>query len=155
MQTERTDSRAPGRRLLIITYYFPPETSVGAHRWRAMSRWLRHLGHEVTVLTTPAFGTLPDEGEETERAFDLAASPALRRLLRRPPVSSPTADAQMGESTPPAIVADLLVPDAHVIGWNPAAAWAARRLVRQRGIDCVQVDYDALRGIESNVPTLF
>lgn len=137
MQTERTDSRAPGRRLLIITYYFPPETSVGAHRWRAMSRWLRHLGHEVTVLTTPAFGTLPAEGEETERAFDLAASPALRRLLRRPPVSTPTADAQMGEGTPPAIVADLLVPDAHVVGWNPAAAWAARRLVRQRGIDCV------------------
>jgi glycosyltransferase involved in cell wall biosynthesis len=138
VQTETTDSRAPGRRLLIITYYFPPETSVGAHRWRAMSRWLRRLGHEVTVLTTPAFGTLPDEAEETERAFDLAASPALRRLLRRPPVSRPHAgEPQMGEGAPPAIVADLLVPDAHVVGWNPAAAWAARRLVRQRRIDCV------------------
>jgi endonuclease len=31
----------------------------------------------------------------------------------------------------------------------------ARVLAAQRGIDCVQVDYDALRGIESNVPTLF
>src|SRR5215207_11381411 len=90
LQAETTDSRRPGRRLLIITYYFPPESSVGAHRWRAMSRWLRRLGHEVTVLTTPAFGRLPDDGQETQRAFDLAASPALRRLLRRPPVSSPT-----------------------------------------------------------------
>jgi glycosyltransferase involved in cell wall biosynthesis len=123
---------------LIITYYFPPESSVGAHRWRAMSRWLRRLGHEVTVLTTPAFGTLPDEGAETERAFDLAASPTLRRLLRRPPVSTPHAgEPQMGEGAPPAIVADLLVPDAHVLGWNPAAAWATRRLVQQRRIDCV------------------
>jgi glycosyltransferase involved in cell wall biosynthesis len=127
-----------GRRLLIITYYFPPATSVGAQRWRAMSRWLRRLGHEVTILTTPGFGKLPEDGEETVRAFDLAASPTLRRLLRRPPVSSPHAgEPQMGEGAPPAIVADLVVPDAHVVGWNPAAAWAARRLVRQRRIDCV------------------
>jgi glycosyltransferase involved in cell wall biosynthesis len=103
-----------------------------------MSRWLQRLGHEVTVLTTPAFGTLPDEGEEIQRAFDLAASPALRRLLRRPPVAnSAEGKPQMAEAAPPAIVADLLVPDAHVLGWNPAAALAARRLVRQRSIDCV------------------
>ena len=128
----------PGRRLLIITYYFPPEGSVGAHRWRAMSRWLQRLGHEVTVLTTPAFGALPAEGEEIQRAFDLAASPALRRLLRRPPASSTTDGApQMGEAAPPAIIANLIVPDAHLLGWNPAAALAARRLVRQRRIDCV------------------
>jgi glycosyltransferase involved in cell wall biosynthesis len=132
------DMREAGRRLLIITYYFPPESSVGAHRWRAMSRWLRRLGHEVTVLTTPAFGTLPDDGEETQRAFDLAASPALRRLLRRPPVSSSNeGEAQMGEAELPAIVTDMLVPDAHALSWNPAAALAARRLMRQRRIDCV------------------
>jgi glycosyltransferase involved in cell wall biosynthesis len=133
-----TDSRAPGRRLLIITYYFPPESSVGAHRWRAMSRWLRRLGHDVTVLTTRAFGTLPDDADGTERTSDLAASPALRRLLRRPAPPAPAAgEPQVGEAKPPALVADLLVPDAHVLGWNPAAAWAARRLVRERGIDCV------------------
>jgi glycosyltransferase involved in cell wall biosynthesis len=123
---------------LIITYYFPPESSVGAHRWRAMSRWLRRLGHEVTVLTTRAFGALPDDAEGTERTFDLAASPALRRLLRRPPPRAPAGAAtQLGETKPPALVADLLVPDAHLLGWNPAAAWAARRLVQQRRIDCV------------------
>ena len=111
---------------------------MGAHRWRAMSRWLRRLGHEVTVLTTPAFGTLPEDGEQTERAFDLAASPTLRRLLGRPPVSSPAdGEPRMGEGAPPGIVADLLVPDAHALTWNPAAAVAARRLVRQRRIDCV------------------
>jgi glycosyltransferase involved in cell wall biosynthesis len=127
-----------GRRLLIITYYFPPETSVGAHRWRAMSSWLRRAGHEVTVLTTRAFGTLPDDGEETKRVYDLAASPTLRRLLRRPAVAAPGAGVpQMGEGAPPAIVADLVVPDAHAVGWNPAAVWAARRLVRERRIDCV------------------
>src|SRR5215207_177195 len=92
----------PPRRLLIVTYYFPPESSVGAHRWRAMSRWLRRLGHEVTVLTTRAFGTLPDDAEGTVRTFDLAASPALRRLLRRAPPRAPAVAAtQLGETKPP------------------------------------------------------
>jgi len=31
----------------------------------------------------------------------------------------------------------------------------ARVLAAERGIDCVQVDYDTLRGVEPNVPTLF
>lgn len=132
-----TDSGAPGRRLLIITYYFPPESSVGAHRWRAMSRWLQRLGHEVTVLTTRTFGSLPDDAKGTVRTSDLAASPALRRLLRRPTPPTRAGEQPVGGVKPPALVADLLVPDAHVLGWNPAAVWAARRLVRQHGIDCV------------------
>src|SRR4029453_6165659 len=78
------------------------------------------------------------DGLETQRAFDLAASPALRRLLRRPPLSRSTeGEAQMGDTELPAIVTDLLVPDAHALSWNPAAALAARRLMRQRRIDCV------------------
>jgi glycosyltransferase involved in cell wall biosynthesis len=43
----------------------------------------------------------------------------------------------MGEAELPAIVTDLLVPDAHALSWNPAAALAARRLMGQRRIDCV------------------
>jgi glycosyltransferase involved in cell wall biosynthesis len=43
----------------------------------------------------------------------------------------------MGEPEPPRLIADVLVPDAHVLGWNPAAALAARRLVRHSLIDCV------------------
>ncbi len=132
------DPHPARRRLLIVTYYFPPESSVGTHRWRAMSRWLRRLGHEVTVLTTRAFGTLPDDADGTVRAYDLAASPTLRRMLRRPPVSAPgVGEPQLGEAAPPALVADLVVPDAHMLTWNPAAARAARRLVRERLIDCV------------------
>jgi glycosyltransferase involved in cell wall biosynthesis len=137
-----------GRRLLIITYYFPPETSVGAHRWRAMSQWLRRLGHEVTVLTTRAFGTLPDDADGTDRTSDLAASSTLRRLLRRPQAQPApgAATSRTGSKAPgaprtsqkvPAILSDLLVPDAHVLGWDPVAARAARRLVRERKIDCV------------------
>jgi glycosyltransferase involved in cell wall biosynthesis len=126
-----------GRRLLIVTYYFPPESSVGAHRWRAMSRWLRRLGYEVTVLTTRAFGSLPDDAGGTTRTADLAASGALRRLLRRPQPAAPAVAQPLGEAKPPALVADLVVPDAHLVTWNPAAVWAARRLVREQRIDCV------------------
>jgi RecB family endonuclease NucS len=31
----------------------------------------------------------------------------------------------------------------------------ARTLAAARGIDCVALDYDALRGMEPNTPTLF
>jgi glycosyltransferase involved in cell wall biosynthesis len=136
------------RRLLIVTYYFPPEASVGANRWHAMSRWLRRLGNEVTVVTTRAFGSLPEDSEGTERTYDLAASPTLRRLLRRPGLSSapnparnaaPSAATEAARSSQrtPAILSDLLVPDAHALGWDPAAIRAARALIREREVDCV------------------
>jgi glycosyltransferase involved in cell wall biosynthesis len=138
----------PRRRLLIITYYFPPEASVGANRWHAMSRWLRRLGHEVTVVTTRAFGPLPEDSGGTKRTYDLAASPTLRRLLRRPGLSSPAAapqnaataavpEARTLSQRTPAILTDLLVPDAHVLGWDPAAIRAARALIRAWEVDCV------------------
>lgn len=126
----------PRLRLLVATYYYPPDTSAGSHRWPAMARYLRRLGHEVTVLTTSTFGTLPDDDPWVVRTGDLHGSAALRRALRRPPL-----EVASGISAPapaaPRLLTSGLVPDAHVAAWVPFAIPAARRLVRERAIDCL------------------
>lgn len=131
-----------GRRLLVVSYYFPPDPSVGGNRWAAMVPYLREAGHDVTVLTTSAYGTLPDD-TGVVRTGDLQTSATLRRVLRRPPlVADPTAGAKGGaiaavEGPPPAFLNQGIVPDAHAVTWLPTAVPAARRIVRERGIECV------------------
>jgi glycosyltransferase involved in cell wall biosynthesis len=124
-------------RLLVIAYYYPPDPSVGAHRWAAMARYLRELGHEVTVLTTRAFGTLPDDDRWVVRGNDLAANERLRRLLRRPSLQQRTAPAAPAEPVTPVLFTRVVVPDTYALTWVPLAQRLARSLVRDRAIDCV------------------
>ena len=42
----------PRRRILLVAYFYPPCRDTGMLRPAAMAKWLRRLGHEVTVLTT-------------------------------------------------------------------------------------------------------
>jgi glycosyltransferase involved in cell wall biosynthesis len=127
----------PSRRILVITYPYPPMPSVGGNRWLAMSKYLRRAGHEVEILTTGAFGAHPDDGEHgVHRTGDLLGARWLRTLLRRPPLPEPGAAA--AEDTPaPAIATRLLVPDMYLATWLPYAIPAARRLVRERRFDCI------------------
>lgn len=130
----------PPRRLLVVSYYYPPFPSVGSNRWAAMVPALRELGHEVTVLTTNAGGTLPDDGDGVVRTGDLQGSPTLRKLLRRPPegqVGGPAAPAGETIVVPPTILNQGIVPDTFAVTWLPGALRVARRLVRERTYDCV------------------
>jgi len=102
-----------------------------------MGHWLRSLGHEVTTLTTNAWGTLEDDlATDTHRTRDLVASNALRRLLRRPPFAANTASNATLVKSPLAITRNV-VPDFGLATWAPAALIATRRLVRERRIECV------------------
>jgi glycosyltransferase involved in cell wall biosynthesis len=125
------------RRILLATYFYPPDRSVGSHRWPPIVRHLRARGHEVTVLTTSAFGSLPDDRPWVLRTRDLQASPLLRRALRRPAVIP--AEGRPSVVVPPAprLLTDVLVPDAHVASWLPFAAARLRRVARERSIECV------------------
>ena len=58
-------ARTP-RRVLVVSWPYPPVPSVGGNRWLAMSKYLREMGHDVTVFTTSAFGALPDDGASRE-----------------------------------------------------------------------------------------
>ncbi len=40
------------KKILIVAHYFPPMNSTGSRRPEALARFLKGLGHEVTVLTT-------------------------------------------------------------------------------------------------------
>ena len=44
------------RRLLVITYHFPPDGSIGGLRWAGLSKYLVRLGWEVHVVTMSAGG---------------------------------------------------------------------------------------------------
>jgi glycosyltransferase involved in cell wall biosynthesis len=124
------------QRRLVITYYFPPDPSVGGARWAAMSEWLRRAGHEVTILTTRAAGSLPDDEPWTRRTVDLVAVDALRRVLGRPALSTARAGTFV-QKPAPRLFTDVVVPDEHLLSWVAGALPAARRLVREREIDCV------------------
>lgn len=49
------------RNILIITYYFPPNKSVGARRWAKFSKYLQRKGHNVVIICSknPADSTSP------------------------------------------------------------------------------------------------
>ncbi len=127
----------PSRRLLVITYYHPPDPS-GGHRWAAMGHWLRALGHEVTTITANGWGSLEDDSAtDTHRTGDLMASPLLRKLLRRPPLTSGAGASTQTARAPLPVIPKVLVPDVGLITWLPAVLPLARKLVRERRIECV------------------
>jgi glycosyltransferase involved in cell wall biosynthesis len=134
-------SAVSGRRVLVLTYHWPPFSGAGAARWSALVTHLRQLGHEVTVVTTSLWGRSPAGAEEgVIRTRDLAAVGVLRRLFRRPVVRAETARAvavPLGSESGPGLRSRILVPDPFVVSWVPLAAAAARRFLRQRPVDCV------------------
>ncbi len=130
-------SEAPvPRRLLLVSYFYPPVPANSA-RPLTMAKYLGARGHEVHVLTTSGYGSLPtDAGERVHRAGDLFASPALRRLMRRPPASRQGTPPPTG-TPPPGLLAKVVVPELTLLSWTPAATLAARRLVATHSIECV------------------
>ena len=111
--------------------------TVGGNRWLAMTKYLRSFGHEVTVLTTSAFGELDDDAEMgVVRSADLIAAPWLRGLLRRPPLPQGGEPAVV-DKPPPGIITRTVVPDPYLVTWVPGAVRAARALHRERHFDCM------------------
>ncbi|HVC84151.1 MAG TPA: glycosyltransferase [Solirubrobacteraceae bacterium] len=129
----------PSRRILAVSYYFPPSPLAGAHRWESMAAVLRKLGHEVTVLTTGASGGLDTDGPWVVRTGDLQTSATLRRLLRRPERTPAEQDGATVVGFDPSQSSRLLtrglVPDSWVLTWLPYLIPIARRVVRERQID--------------------
>ena len=122
---------------LVVSYPYPPMASVGGNRWLAMSKYLRRAGYEVEILTTSAFGSLPDDPElQVHRAFDLVGAHWLRKSLRRPPLPAAGA-AAVDDTPPPAIVTKLVVPDHCAVCWVPFAVATARRVLAAHSFDCI------------------
>ena len=125
---------APGRRILLVSYFYPPSRDTGILRPAAMAKWLRRLGHDVTVLTTSAYGSSPDDAEENVvRAADAQLWRARMRGAEQVDALFDS-DRYSGRPHP---LSRILVPEALVAAWAPFARSRALRLNRQRRFDCV------------------
>ena len=121
-------------RILLVAYFFPPTRDTGAQRPTAMAKYLVRLGHEVTVLTTGAFGTGGEPGDvEVIRAADAQALRARRSEAGRVR-SLFESDTYAGKPHP---ISRLTVPEPLVAAWAPFARRAAIAAHRKRPFDAI------------------
>jgi glycosyltransferase involved in cell wall biosynthesis len=120
--------------LLLVAYFYPPCRDTGAHRPGAMAKWLRRLGHRVTVLTTSAYGSGEGPAEQdVVRTIDLQRLRA--RLHGHDRVDALfDSDTYSGKPHP---LSNVFVPDPLVAAWAPFARARALRLNRREPFDCV------------------
>ncbi|MBI4230937.1 MAG: hypothetical protein HY608_08900, partial [Planctomycetes bacterium] len=122
----------PRRRVLVLSYFFPPAGGVASVRVSSWTRLLPEFGWEATVVAALS----PDapvrdaalgigEGTEAIRAGEIP----LRRLLQRLKWLGVPARALDG-------AVDRIWPDPFV-GWAPFAHAAASRRLREGGIDAI------------------
>jgi glycosyltransferase involved in cell wall biosynthesis len=120
--------------LLLVAYFYPPCRDTGAHRPAAMAKWLRRLGHRVTVLTTSAYGPGDGPGEDgVVRTADLQRARA--RLHGHDRVDA-LFDADTYKGRPHAL-SRLIVPEPLLAAWAPFARSRALRLSHRERFDCV------------------
>jgi glycosyltransferase involved in cell wall biosynthesis len=120
--------------LLLVAYFYPPCRDTGAHRPAAMAKWLRRLGHRVTVLTTSAYGTGDAPTEDgVIRSADLQRLRA--RLHGRDRVDALfDADTYSGH---PHILSRIVVPEPLAAAWAPFALRDALQANSRKRFDAV------------------
>ncbi len=120
-------------RILMVAYFYPPCHDTGAARPASMARHLRSLGHDVTILTTSAYGTGADDEADIERTADAALWRARLHGERR--ISALfDADGYAGKPHP---LSRVIVPEPLALAWAPFARRRAAALHRRRAFDCV------------------
>jgi glycosyltransferase involved in cell wall biosynthesis len=141
------------RRLLVITYHFPPDGAIGGQRWAGLSKYLARLGWEVHVVTAAAAGGhQPALGvhrhfRPRRRTLNDAYKALAGRLRRRTtaPGHSPSEDRPRPRSFSPMrpisavrriVGSSMFLPD-DGRGWVGAAASEARALLTKHQFDAV------------------
>jgi glycosyltransferase involved in cell wall biosynthesis len=120
--------------LLLVAYFYPPCRDTGAHRPAALAKWLRRLGHRVTVLTTSAYGTGDAATEQgVVRSADLQR---LRARLRGHNRVDALFDADT-YSGRPHVLSRIVVPEPLALAWAPFALRDALRANSRERFDCV------------------
>ncbi|MFL5871732.1 MAG: glycosyltransferase, partial [Solirubrobacterales bacterium] len=122
------------RRVLLVAYFYPPCRDTGALRPAAMAKWLRRLGHRVTVLTTSAYGSIPEDAAlGVERTADMQRWRA--RLHGRDRIDALfDSDTYAGR---PHFLSRIVVPEPLAVAWLPFARSRAVALHRRERFDCV------------------
>lgn len=133
-------SEVPQRSILFAAYFYPPCPDAGAHRPATMVKYLRRMGHRVTVLTTGAYGPSPEDelgregsGDEIVRTHDLQLLRARARGKDRVQAMY-AGDTYSGRPHP---LSRVLVPEPLIAAWLPFALPRALRLHRRGPFDAV------------------
>lgn len=141
------------RRLLVITYHFPPDGAIGGQRWAGLSKYLARLGWEVHIVTAAHAGqeqSTPNVHRHFRRRRrtlnDLyravagrgrQRSTAHHSLIREDPGLLPSFDwARPLGAARRFLATAMSLPD-EGRGWVAAAAVGARGLLRQQAFDVV------------------
>jgi len=122
------------RRILLVTYFYPPCRDTGILRPTSMARWLRAAGHDVVVLTTSAYGGEPgDDGASVVRTADMQRWRA--RLSGKQRIDALyDSDTYSGRPHP---LSKVIVPDPLAVAWLPFARSRALALHRASPFDAV------------------
>ena len=119
------------RRILLVSYFYPPSRDTGALRPAAMAKYMRRLGHEVEVLTTSAYGDDDDPAVHRTRDAQLWRA---RRAGKERADAIFDADTYHGRPHP---LSRVIVPEPLAVAWTPFARSRALALNRAREFDCV------------------
>lgn len=131
------------RRLLVISYHFPPDGSIGGLRWAGITKYLARFGWKVAVVTaaSPVSGSAP-AGVNVESCSRLRTLNDFYRWVRRvdeqsravlpssPSVAPTTRWPGLLRRLRSELAAFLVLPD-ESRGWLFRAALHTRSLLRQ------------------------
>ncbi len=118
------------RRILLITYFYPPLRSVGVRRPAALAKYLARAGHDVTVVTSRANGSEPAAEDADHRPHVVPVGDLLatrlnwRRERRRVATNGEGATWRPGAN----LWGSIVVPDLQLLTWGPSALRHALRI---------------------------
>ena len=143
------------RRLLVITYHFPPDGAIGGQRWAGLSKYLARLGWEVHVITASPPGsekpttnvfrhyrrrrsTLNDAYKAVAGRFRQRSAPGNGQQPMGEDAVEPRAFSPLRPiaAIRKIVSSSMYLPDPGR-GWVAAAAATARKLLRQHKFDVV------------------
>jgi glycosyltransferase involved in cell wall biosynthesis len=122
------------RSILLVAYFYPPCRDTGMLRPAAMAKYLRRLGHDVTVLTTSAYGEL--DSDHVKGVVRTADAQLWRARLRGADHIDALYDADTYGGKPHPL-SKVVVPEPLALAWAPFARHRALRLHRRRSFDAV------------------
>ncbi len=149
----RAKGNSEARRLLVISYHFPPDGAIGGQRWGGLSKYLSRLGWEVHVITAAQATPEQDSAEihrhvvARRRTLNDVYREGKSRFARATSASGPAAAPVRDENVASALQRvlggarrilgnSMSLPD-HGRGWVLRAARAADGLLRERDFDVV------------------
>jgi len=120
------------RRLLLVSYWYPPGVGAAAERMHSFARYLPEHGWDVHVVTAARSGNAPQDRGVTVHAVPDPLSPSSPAFADYDPRRKP--------SRLRAWLREWTFPD-RFIAWRRTALQVARRLIEKGRVDLVMVSF--------------